>query len=362
MTTADDGRLSPAVRRVAKQHGIDLAGVKGSGADGRITRDDVLVAAGLAEAAAPPAPERDDATQEPAEHVGVETAVPAEEERDDATQEPAESAGEEPVVPVEGERDDATQESAEPAGVETAVPPEGERDDIPQAPPDPATEEARGAGAGTPAAPAANPPLAAAIKRSLEEPHTTNLFEFAADGLGHDRSGESALNLDLLALAVAASAAALRAVPELNARYVGDRIELRDAINIACVADSAQHGFVLPVLHGADGMDRAAIRAALESKMELGGRGKVDAGDLGAGTFTIFASAAPGTLLTLPPIINRPQVAALAIGGVALRAVAADDGGVVARPMVYAALGSDYRVVDRAAAGRWVAEFAARIT
>jgi len=148
--------------------------------------------------------------------------------------------------------------------------------------------------------------------------------------------------------------AALREVPEVNAEIDGDEIVFKHDYHLG-MAVSAPHGLVVPVIRDCDRKSFAEIEAALG---ELAGRardGKLSPDEMTGGTFTISNGGVFGSLLSTP-ILNRPQSGILGLHKIEDRPVAVD-GQVVIRPMMYAALSYDHRLVD----GREAVNFLKRI-
>ena len=162
------------------------------------------------------------------------------------------------------------------------------------------------------------------------------------------------MNLGIASFFVKASVAALRAFPELNAEIQGDEIVYHDFYDIG-MAVGAEGGLVVPVLRNADRMSFAGIEQAIRDFAARASDGTLTLDDLKGGTFTITNGGVFGSLLSTP-IINPPQVAILGLHKIQERAIAVN-GQVVVRPMMYVALTYDHRIVD----GREAVQFVVRI-
>jgi pyruvate dehydrogenase E2 component (dihydrolipoamide acetyltransferase) len=146
-------------------------------------------------------------------------------------------------------------------------------------------------------------------------------------------------------LLVKVAAAALRRHPRVNATWQGDRIAEQGDVNVG-IAVAVDDGLVVPVVHGADGLD---LHAIVERRLELvdaARAGKLRPDDVGAGTFTISNLGMYG-VDAFAAILNAPQAAILAVGRIADRIVPVD-GRAEIRPMCTLTLSFDHRVVDGA--------------
>ena len=162
------------------------------------------------------------------------------------------------------------------------------------------------------------------------------------------------VRLGFTAFFAKAVVAALREVPEVNAEIDGDEIVFKHYYHLG-MAVSAPQGLVVPVIRDCDRKSFAEIEAALA---ELAGRardGKLSPDAMAGGTFTISNGGVFGSLLSTP-ILNRPQSGILGLHKIEDRPVAVD-GQVVIRPMMYAALSYDHRLVD----GREAVTFLVRV-
>ena len=127
------------------------------------------------------------------------------------------------------------------------------------------------------------------------------------------------INLGIASFFVKASVAALRAFPELNAEIQGDEIVYRDYHDIG-MAVGAEGGLVVPVLRNADLMSFAGIEVAIREYAKRAGDGTLTLEDLKGGTFTITNGGVFGSLLSTP-IINPPQVGILGLHKIQDRAI-----------------------------------------
>jgi 2-oxoglutarate dehydrogenase E2 component (dihydrolipoamide succinyltransferase) len=153
---------------------------------------------------------------------------------------------------------------------------------------------------------------------------------------------------------VKASVAALRAFPPLNAEIQGDEIILKHYYDIG-IAVGAEGGLVVPVLRDADRMSFADIEMAIRDFAKRAGDGQLTLDDLAGGTFTITNGGVFGSLMSTP-ILNPPQVAILGLHKIQERPIALN-GQIVVKPMMYMAVSYDHRIVD----GREAVQFLVKI-
>ncbi|HET9720019.1 MAG TPA: 2-oxo acid dehydrogenase subunit E2 [Solirubrobacteraceae bacterium] len=168
--------------------------------------------------------------------------------------------------------------------------------------------------------------------------------------LNQEHAGE--LKVTMVSFLVAASVSTLRAFPEFNASLDGDDLVLRRYYNIGFAADTPG-GLVVPVIRNAD--QKGLLEIARELT-ELSGRarqGKLSPGEMSGGTFTISSlGGIGGTSFT--PIINAPEVAILGATRSSMKPVW-NGTEFVPRLMLPLSLSYDHRVIDGAAAARFVA-------
>ena len=140
-----------------------------------------------------------------------------------------------------------------------------------------------------------------------------------------------------------AACLALKDVPAVNAQIQGDEIVYHDYVDIS-VAVSAPNGLVVPVVRDADRLSFAGIEKAIADYGRKAKDGTLTLEDMKGGTFTISNGGVFGSLMSTP-IINPPQSAVLGLHRIEDRPVARN-GEVVIRPMMYIALSYDHRLID----------------
>ncbi|KAI9209130.1 uncharacterized protein BJ171DRAFT_488600 [Polychytrium aggregatum] len=151
------------------------------------------------------------------------------------------------------------------------------------------------------------------------------------------------VKLGFMSAFLKASSAALRAVPEVNARIEGDEIVYADYADIS-VAVATPKGLVTPALRNVESMSWVQVEKAMAALAKKAKENNITLEDLAGGTFTISNGGVFGSLYGTP-IINQPQSAILGMHAVKERAVVVK-GQVVSRPMMYVALTYDHRLVD----------------
>jgi pyruvate dehydrogenase E2 component (dihydrolipoamide acetyltransferase) len=163
------------------------------------------------------------------------------------------------------------------------------------------------------------------------------------------------VRVTLLAFLIKAAVVALRTFPDFNASLDGDNLILKRYYNIGFAADTPQ-GLVVPVVKAADRKGVIEIARELGELSAAARDGKLKLADMQAGTFTISSlGGIGGTGFT--PIVNAPEVAILGVTRSALKPVWQDEG-FVPRLMLPLSLSYDHRVIDGAAAARFARQLA----
>lgn len=308
---AQERRATPTARRIAREHDVDLGTVQGTGAAGRVTKQDIQNVLGAAAARRDERqpPGREAATQAPRQAVA-----------------PARGAVEAPLRPIARPR---------PAGERTE-----ERVRM--------TKRRQ-----TIARRLVEAQRTAAMLTTFNEVDMTTVMAL------RERRKEAfkqrhGVGLGIVSFFVKASIAALRAFPQLNAEIQGDEIVLKHYYDIG-VAVGAEGGLVVPVIRDADRLSFAEIELAIRDFAARAANGTLTLDDLAGGTFTITNGGVFGSLLSTP-ILNPPQVGILGLHKIEDRPVAIDKQ-VQVRPMMYVALSYDHRIVD----GREAVQFLVRI-
>ena len=388
--TETEGRVfaAPSARRVARELGVDIGSVDGSGPGGRVTEGDVQVAAESGNGATPAAADAES-------DAGVESAterVTGESDADGTTTSAVESADRERTLAAP-----ATRKLADEEGVDLDAVPTDERRDgeafvaaehveqyaeaqqVAQA----ADAEAVSAGAGEDgieAAVAAEDGIEAAsaaedervpyrgVRKTIGEqmerskytaPHVTHHDQVDVTGLVEargrltDHAEERGTKLTYMPFVVKAIVAALKEHPVLNSQLDEDNEEivLKSDYNIG-VATATDAGLMVPVVEGTDRKGMLEIADEMRALIESARDRSIARSDMQGGTFTITNFGAIGGEYATP-VINYPETAILGLGAIKDRPWVVD-GEVEARKVMTLSLSIDHRVIDGADAAQFV--------
>lgn len=286
-SAAEDGdkSASPAVRKLIAEHGLDLAGIEGSGKKGAVTKADVeryLKNQGGADAPAPAKAEAPAPAAEPAPPAAIATVG-----RNDRR------------VPM--------------SRLRTKI---AER-----------LKQAQNT---------------AAMLTTFNEVNLKPLMDTRAR---YRESFEKVhgVKLGMMSFFTAASVEALKRFPAVNASIDGDDIVYHDYFDVG-IAVSSDRGLVVPILRDADQMSYAEIEQAIRDMGMRAREGKIGIDELTGGTFSITNGGIFGSMLSTP-ILNPPQSAILGMHAIQQRPIVVN-GEIAVRPMMYLALTYDHRIVD----------------
>jgi 2-oxoglutarate dehydrogenase E2 component (dihydrolipoamide succinyltransferase) len=202
-------------------------------------------------------------------------------------------------------------------------------------------------------------------------PHVTTVFEVdmsavLAHRLEHrDEFGQRGAPLTLTAYFLQATVDAIRAVPEANSRWTDTALEVFDSVHVGVGTALEGGGLVVPVLRDVQSRDLFETAQGLNDLVVRAREGRLVPADVRGGTFTISNHGVSGSLVATPIIINQPQSAILGVGKLEKRPVVVEEGGVdrvVIRPRCYVTLTIDHRVMDGHQANHFLQTFVARLT
>jgi pyruvate dehydrogenase E2 component (dihydrolipoamide acetyltransferase) len=290
--------LSPIVRRLAGEHGIDLSQVHGTGTGGRITKRDVqalVVSGGAAAPAGSMHPSVGATGQGAPLHAVPAPSVPA--------------SGSEEVVPMTHIRKAIAQHML--GSVQSS------------------------ARAWT------------MVEVNVEE--LVRLRDRAKD----DFARRYGVKLTYLPFVVRATVDALQAFPDVNARLDGENIVLHRYVNMG-IAVSYDQGLIVPVIRGADGMNSVGISRAVADLADRARSHQLRPDEVQGATFTITNPGPYGSLASVP-IINQPNTGILSLDAIQKRPVVVQDDAIAVRHMVYVSMSWDHRVIDGEVATRFLA-------
>ena len=171
------------------------------------------------------------------------------------------------------------------------------------------------------------------------------------------------VKLSFLPFFAVAVCEALKVHPVLNASVEGDEITYHGAEHLGIAVDT-ERGLLVPVIKDAGDLNMGGIARRIADVAQRTRENKISPDELGGGTFTITNTGSRGALFDTP-IINQPQVGILGVGAVVKRpmVVKGEDGGetIAIRSMVYLALSYDHRIVDGADAARFLSTLKERL-
>jgi len=311
-----DSYVTPLVRRLATQHGVDLATVKGTGVGGRIRKSDVLQAA--------------------------------------IDMKPAAAASPAPTPPATGTTASGAPATAAPATTTSA----------------PAAGALRGS---TEKMSRLRKVIAERMVESLQvsaqlttvvEVDVTRIAQLRARFKG-EFSAREGVNLSFLPFFCKAAIEALKQFPQVNASIdmAAGTVTYHEAEHLGIAVDS-ERGLLVPVIRDAGDLNIAGLARRIADLADRTRTNKLSPDELSGGTFTVTNTGSRGALFDTP-IINQPQVAILGTGAVVKRPIVVSDGTgqdvIAIRSMVYLALTYDHRIVDGADAARFLSAIKSRL-
>jgi 2-oxoglutarate dehydrogenase E2 component (dihydrolipoamide succinyltransferase) len=363
---AEGPYVTPLVRKLAAEHGIDLASVSGTGVGGRIRKQDVLDAAREGRGSAAPAP----------------SSAPAQ----------APAAAGQPSAPAPAPSVAAAPAPA-PAAQPSAAQPSAAQPSAAQAPAAQAPAAQSGRADSQPAADGAGRPAIVPsslrgttvqmsrarqviAKRMVESLHVsaqlTTVVEADVTEIARLRDRAKAafvaregVKLSFLPFFALAAVEALKVHPRLNAVIdtESNQVTYHDAEHLGIAVDT-DRGLMVPVIRQAGDLNIGGLARKIADLAERTRSGRVSPDDLSGGTFTLTNTGSRGALFDTP-IINQPQVAILGTGTVVKRPIVVEDPAlgevITVRSMVYLALTYDHRLVDGADAARFLVTMKSRL-
>jgi 2-oxoisovalerate dehydrogenase E2 component (dihydrolipoyl transacylase) len=307
-------RSSPLVRRLAKEHGINVDEIQGTGTGGRVRKEDILA------------------------YIEQRGTAPA----------PAPAPAATPSQPVVTPPRPMVVRAPTPAPVPTVA--EDEE-------PVPLTQARRA--------------IAEHMVRSLAtSPHTWTYVEVDVSGLTRWRRAEretfrqrEGFDLTYVPFVCKALVETLREHPMLNSTWRDGQVILKKRINLG-VAVALEDNLVVPVVRDADRLNIAGLAHALDDLVTRARDGKLKPDDVQGGTFTLNNTGSLGSLLS-KPIINQPQAAILTMEAIQKRVVVIEspdgDDAIAIRPMMNVCISFDHRICDGLQVGRFMQALKKRI-
>ncbi|KKI87747.1 MULTISPECIES: dihydrolipoamide acetyltransferase family protein [Shouchella] len=294
-------RYSPAVVRLAQEHGLDLTTISGSGRGGRITRKDVE-----------------------AYIAGNHTPEPQ--------QPPAQAKQQEPVRSTPSQAIAAHDQEIPVTGVRKAIAENMVKSkmEVPHA-------------------------------WTMVEVDVTNLVKLRDKKKAAFKEQEG-ISLTYFPFFMKACVEALKEFPEINAQWNGTTIVRKKDINLS-LAVATEDALYVPVIHQADELTIKGLAKKADELAKKARTGKLTGADMQGGTFTLNNTGSFGSILS-QPIINSPQAAILSVESIVKRPVVreTEEGDVIAiRHMVNLCLSLDHRVLDGLVCGRFLASMKRRL-
>jgi 2-oxoglutarate dehydrogenase E2 component (dihydrolipoamide succinyltransferase) len=299
------GPYSPLVRKMARENNIDLAKVAGTGAGGRVTKEDVESYLSKPAAAAPPTPA-------PAPPAPKPAAAPA------------------PAAPAAAPASPVSQ--PQPTAKTRVEPMSNMRQKI-----------------------AEHMVMSKRVSAHVTTVHRVDMTRVAKMRAKHkeDFAQRYGMSLTFLPFVVRAAVEALRTYPILNASIDGTNIIYHNEINLG-IAVALDGGLIVPVIRNADeknvlGLQRSIVDLASRARAK-----QLKPDEIQGGTFSITNFGSFGSVFATP-VINQPQVAILGVGTVEKVAAVVDDG-IAIRSQCFLALTFDHRLIDGALADQFTAK------
>jgi 2-oxoisovalerate dehydrogenase E2 component (dihydrolipoyl transacylase) len=304
-----DARMTPAVRRLLREHGLSVTQVAGTGGGGRITRDDVLAVV--------------EAIRTGATSTGVARAA----------------AGGTPSAGVTGAAPATGTGPATATGLAVVFPPGADEVLVSM------TKMRKG--------------IAAQMTRALQAPHAYVHVEVDVTSLVRLREtvkreyeAREGMGLSYVPFVMKAVVEALRKQPTFNAVWTDEGLMARRHVNLG-VAVAVDDGLIVPVIRDVDQLSINGINRAIAEVAVRARANRFRSDDFGGGTFTVDNTGWFGSNLTMP-IINVPEVAILTMEAITKRPVVREtpQGDVIAiRSVMNMVIGIDHRANDGAQAG-----------
>lgn len=291
------GPLSPLVRKLARENNVDLAKVSGTGAGGRITKEDVekhiAAAAAPVVVAAPPAPK---------------PAAPA----------PAPVAPRSPIEPTAKTR-------IEPLSTMRKAIAEH------------------------------------MVRSKHTSPHVTTIHKVDMTKVAKIRArhkssfqAQYGMSLTFLPFVTQATVEALRAFPIVNASIDGNNVIYHNEINIG-IAVALENGLIVPVIRNADEKNVVGLQRSIVDLASRARARQLKPDEIQGGTFSISNFGGFGSIIATP-VINQPQVAILGVGAIEKTPVVVEDDAIAIRSIMYLSLSFDHRLIDGALADQFTAK------
>jgi 2-oxoisovalerate dehydrogenase E2 component (dihydrolipoyl transacylase) len=321
-------RATPAVRKLAAEHGIDISQIEGTGLGGRVSKKDVEDFIVSAQAA--PAPQQ-------------------QQQQTAGQQQPAQQQ-----PPQQQPAAQQPPQAARPAGASQVV--SGGPAPIPARPAPPISL------AGDELVPLSQMRRAIAnnMVQAWSAPHAhavmeidmTELMRYREKVRGDFQSREG-FDLSPAAFICKAAVEALRSVPLVNSSYTDQGVIAHREINLGYAVALGDEGLVVPVIRDADGKSLAGLMRSIRDVVDRAKARRLTFDDFYGGTFTVNNTGPLGTIIS-SPIVPPGQAAIVSSETIVKRLVVTDDDSIAIRQRMNLVIGFDHRVIDGATAARFL--------
>jgi 2-oxoisovalerate dehydrogenase E2 component (dihydrolipoyl transacylase) len=297
-----DVRATPAVRKLASEHGIDISQIEGTGLGGRVSKKDVEDF--IAQQTAQPAQPQPEAPRPQAAQV-----IPAQPQSQPARPAPMPSLSGDTLVPL--------------------------------------TQMRRA--------------IANNMVQAWSAPHAhavmpvdvTELMKYR-EKVRHDFAAREGFDLSPAAFIAKAVIEAVRAVPQVNASWTDQGLILHKEINLGYAVALGEDGLIVPVIKDADGRSLAGLMRAIRDVVDRAKAKRLTLDDLTGGTFTLNNTGPLGTIVS-SPIVPPGQAAIMSSESIRKALTVTDDDNIAIRQVMNIVIGFDHRVIDGSTAARFLA-------
>jgi pyruvate/2-oxoglutarate dehydrogenase complex dihydrolipoamide acyltransferase (E2) component len=312
-------RISPLARRLAKEHNIDLNAIQGTGANGRVRKEDILgyvaqqqqsATAVMTRPTTPPPPAQPQRTQSPTQPVPLASVQTPEN-----APLPYESAPVERPASMSGEDEVVT-----PSRMRLAI-------------------------------------AEHMVRSKRTSPHATTVVEVDMTNIAKwlaknkdDFKKREGYGISFVPFVMKAVCEGIRKFPTINSSWTEDnKIIIKKRINLG-IAVATDAGLVVPTLYDADQLTLAGLAKQVNAIAQRARANKLTLQDMQGSTFVVNNPGVFGTIISVP-IINQPHAGILSMDAVVKRAVVVEDDAIAVRSMMFLSLSFDHRILDGAGAG-----------
>ena len=304
-TDLSDVRATPAVRKLASEHGIDISQIEGTGLGGRVSKKDVE------------------------DFIAQQSARPQTEAPRPQTEAPRPQAGQ--VIPAQPQAQPARAAPVPSLSGDTLVP---------------LTQMRRA--------------IANNMVQAWSAPHAhavmpvdvTELMKYR-EKVRHDFAAREGFDLSPAAFIAKSVIEAIRAVPHVNASWTDQGLILHKEINLGYAVALGEDGLIVPVIKDADGRSLAGLMRAIRDVVDRAKARRLTLDDLSGGTFTLNNTGPLGTIVS-SPIVPPGQAAIMSSESIRKALIVTDDDTIAIRQVMNIVIGFDHRTIDGATAARFL--------